>query len=78
MTTKAEILKAARLRCLECSADQPKEVALCPRTQRPLYRYRLGKDPTPSKRGFAKNRSSTRVVFNGEGPFGDEDPSNAD
>jgi len=38
-------LKAVREKCLECSANQPKEVKLCDISDCPLYLYRFGKNP---------------------------------
>jgi hypothetical protein len=77
MTTKAAILKAIRRKCLDCSCYQPKEVELCPCTRCELHPYRFGKDPTPAKRGFAKNPSSTRANFDGAGPSDEEAPPDA-
>lgn len=34
--------KAIRLKCLECSAQQPPEVRRCEMKDCPLWRYRLG------------------------------------
>lgn len=34
--------KSIREKCLDCCADQPKEVRLCPIKDCPLWRYRLG------------------------------------
>lgn len=44
-------LKAIRLKCLECSAGQPKEVRLCPCIDCPLFLYRFGKNPARSNVG---------------------------
>jgi hypothetical protein len=44
--TKAELLKLVRAKCLDCGADSPKEVDLCPVTGCSLYTVRFGKDPT--------------------------------
>ena len=38
-------LKAIRLKCLDCSAGQPKEVRLCPAINCALWPYRMGKRP---------------------------------
>jgi hypothetical protein len=55
VTTKAEILKAIRGKCLECSCFQPNEVRECPVTQCELWPFRLGHDPAPGPaRGCAK------------------------
>lgn len=38
-------VKAIRAKCLECSAQNPVEVRLCPVTECALYPFRLGKNP---------------------------------
>lgn len=38
-------IKTIRTYCLKCSADQPKEVRLCPFEECPLYPYRMGHRP---------------------------------
>ena len=38
-------LKAIRAKCLDCCADQPKEVRLCPLTRCPLWPFRMGHNP---------------------------------
>lgn len=43
-------LRAIRLKCLDCSCDQPKEVRLCPCTDCALYPFRFGKNPYRAKR----------------------------
>jgi len=68
MTTKADILKAIRRKCLDCSCHQPSEVENCPVTQCDIHAFRRGRDPDPAKRGFAKTPSSSRTVFDGTGP----------
>jgi len=56
MTTKYEILKAIRGKCLDCSVYQPSEVRNCHVTTCDLWPYRMGLDPEPSHtRGFAKS-----------------------
>ena len=55
MTTKTELLKAVRARCLDCCCYQSGEVRLCTATGCALWTYRLGIDPTPSRRSAAKN-----------------------
>jgi len=44
-------MKAIRLKCLDCSADQANEVRLCPLVDCPLYRYRSGKNPARAGKG---------------------------
>jgi hypothetical protein len=56
VTTKAEILRSIRRKCLDCSGHQPSEVRDCKITGCDLWPYRLGRDPEPSRnRGFAKS-----------------------
>ncbi len=68
MTTKKTLLKAIRRKCLDCSCHQPSEIENCPVTRCELYAFRSGRDPDPAKRGFAKNPSSSRTVFDGKEP----------
>lgn len=67
MTTKAEILKAIRRKCIECCCGQVTEVRLCHLSACGLWPYRLGMDPNPSKTGFAKNPSRARGISGGKG-----------
>jgi hypothetical protein len=59
MTTKAEILRAIRAKCLDCCCDVPSEVARCGAKSCSLHALRAGKDPTPARSGpampFGKN-----------------------
>ena len=67
MTTKAEILKAIRNKCLECSCGQPGEVRICHLTTCDLWPLRFGRDPIPSRgRGFAKSHVYTGDFEDGE------------
>jgi hypothetical protein len=55
MTAKAQVLKAIRKYCVECSAGSRSEVARCHLTNCPLWTYRFGTDPdTGPARGAAK------------------------
>jgi hypothetical protein len=38
-------LRAIRLKCLDCSCYQRKEIELCQIKDCPLYQYRFGKNP---------------------------------
>lgn len=38
-----------RLKCLDCCADQPNEVKLCPVTDCALWNFRLGNNPFRKK-----------------------------
>jgi hypothetical protein len=55
-------LRAIRLKCLDCSNNQPLEVKNCTITDCPLYCYRLGKNPKRKGMGnpeaFKKYRES--------------------
>jgi hypothetical protein len=48
-------LKRIRLKCLDCSAEQPKEVRLCPVTECALYPLRFGKNPKRKGIGNGSN-----------------------
>lgn len=58
MTTKSELLKAIRERCLDCSCYQPGEVAHCPAKNCSLWPFRVGRDPNPARGRLAKNLAS--------------------
>jgi hypothetical protein len=51
VTTKAQLLRTMRMKCLECCCDQPSEVAACSSGYCPLWSLRFGKDPSPAKKG---------------------------
>lgn len=38
------LLKAIKLKCLDCSGEDKKEVKNCSFKECPLYKYRLGKE----------------------------------
>ena len=42
-------LKTIRLKCLDCSCGQPREVRLCPVERCPLWPYRMGCRPQHPK-----------------------------
>lgn len=44
-TTKGELLKTIRQKCLDCVCFQPKEVELCPSEHCALWPFRFAKDP---------------------------------
>jgi len=48
---------AIRSKCLDCCGDSPKEVALCPCTQCPLWPYRFGTG-TRARRIVAEEREA--------------------
>jgi len=55
MTTKAEILRAIRQKCLECTCHHPSEIRECRITECTLWPFRFGSDPSPGPpRGCAK------------------------
>ena len=63
MTTKATLLRDIRAKCLDCCCGVPSEVRNCHIYTCNLHKYRLGVDPYPVKRGFAKNHSSSHEVL---------------
>ena len=38
-------LRAIRDKCMDCTADQPKEIGECPSANCPLWPFRMGKNP---------------------------------
>lgn len=69
-------LKAIRKKCVDCCANQRKEVKLCPHKTCPLWHYRFGKKPKvfeevffefkPRKKGAVwaiRNEKRTRTVY---------------
>lgn len=68
MTTKAALLKTIRAKCLDCSCYQPTEVTKCAAQACVLWPFRLGRDPSPSRRGFGKNPPASREVLGGKAP----------
>ena len=60
-------VKAIRAYCLDCSGDSAHEVKLCPISECPLYKYRLGKNPNRAGMGnksptFGKSSISARDI----------------
>ncbi|MFA7430616.1 MAG: hypothetical protein WCZ23_10710 [Rhodospirillaceae bacterium] len=76
MTTHTTPIRAIRAKCLDCSAGQPLEVRLCPRTACELYPFRMGKNPNIKPRNLtdeqrqaladrlARSRTSTATTTN--------------
>ena len=67
MTTKGEILKIIRAKCIECCAGSEAEVKNCTSnvtnglyTACPLYPFRMGKDPKPSKANVERGRKLSK------------------
>ena len=57
------ILRAIRLKCLDCSAYQEGEIRECPVTTCPLYPFRLGKNPFLKKKLTEEERNKIRERF---------------
>ena len=49
-------LKAIRAKCLDCTAEQPQEVRLCPSENCPLWPYRMGHNPNRKGIGGFKEK----------------------
>ena len=49
-------VKAIRQYCIQCVANQPNEVKLCPITDCPLYAFRFGKNPYRAKREYTEEQ----------------------
>ena len=61
MTKKSDILRAIRLKCVDCCCGSVNEVRNCGIDSCTLHPYRLGADPAPARRGrFEKNDSPER------------------
>lgn len=67
MTTKKELLSVFRRKCIDCCVGQVGEVKKCTVQRCELWPYRMGVDPNPTERGFAKKPSSSRRVFGKKG-----------
>ena len=65
------LLKAIRLRCLECSAGSIKEVRLCPVHDCELYQYRMGHNP--KRKGLGGKPPTQRAVSGVECEERDDD-----
>ena len=70
MTTKTDMLKAIRLKCLDCSVYQLEEVRLCPARACALWPYRMGRDPHPTRKGNIGNLPSRRGEIDGKADMG--------
>ena len=57
-------LKAIRAKCLDCVAEQPQEVRLCPSEKCPLWPYRMGHNPNRKGIGGAKQKKSNAESHN--------------
>jgi len=56
-------LKAIRAKCLDCVADQPQEVRLCPCESCPLWSYRMGHNPSRKGiGGFKQNAEEAEEI----------------
>ena len=48
------VLKAIRLKCLDCCCDSAYEVKLCPCEKCPLHPFRFGKNPYRTKKEYTE------------------------
>ena len=48
------VLKAIRLKCLDCCCDSANEVKLCPCEKCPLHPFRFGKNPYRTKKEYTE------------------------
>jgi len=56
-------LKAIRAKCLDCVAEQPQEVRLCPCESCPIWPYRMGHNPNRKGIGGMKqNEQETEEI----------------
>ena len=54
-------VKAIRLKCLDCSCDNPNEVRECPVTDCALYPFRMGTNPYRQKREYTEEQKKAMV-----------------
>ena len=52
------VLKAIRLKCLECCCDQVAEVRSCGAEDCPLWPFRMGKNPYRKKRELTEEQKT--------------------
>lgn len=58
------VLKAVRLKCLDCSGGSPREVDLCSIESCTLHPFRYGKNPYRAKREMSdEQREATKERF---------------
>ena len=55
-------LQALRARCLDCCAQQPKDVALCPAVGCPSWPFRMGSDPWRKPASEARREAARRTM----------------
>jgi hypothetical protein len=55
-------LQALRARCLDCCAQQAKEVALCPAVGCPSWAFRMGTDPWRKPASEARREAARRTM----------------
>ena len=60
-TTKAELLKTIRKKCMDCVCFQAKEVELCPSKQCALWPFRFAKDPFKTPRPMSEAQKENIV-----------------
>jgi hypothetical protein len=58
-------LKALRLRCIDCCADQPSEVRLCTAVACPSWPFRMGANPWSKERSEAQQRHTRTLTEKG-------------
>ena len=60
-TTKTELLKTIRKKCMDCVCFQAKEVELCPSKQCALWPFRFAKDPFKTPRPMSEAQKENIV-----------------
>jgi hypothetical protein len=60
VTTKAEVLKTIREKCIDCCAGDVTEVRKCHLTDCALHPFRMAKDPNPSRRFVGRRNLSVQ------------------
>ena len=60
-TTKTELLKTIKAKCLDCTCNQMIEVKQCPSRDCPLWPFRLAKDPHITPRQMSEAQKENLV-----------------
>jgi hypothetical protein len=66
LTTKSEILRSIRAKCLDCSCYQPVEIKNCHLEGCALWPFRMGRDPAPHP-GSVRGVASRAMILDGTG-----------
>lgn len=69
-TTKGDLLKIIRRKCLDCVCYQAREVELSPTERCALWPYRMGKDPYKTPRALSDAQKAVLAAGRDKSPIG--------